>query len=38
MDSPIAFDTTSWYILMVLAGLAVGVVVALVRTLFERDD
>lgn len=32
------FGTTGWYVMMVLAGLAVGVVIAVARTLFERDD
>ena len=35
---PIEFGTTSWYVMMILAGLAVGVVVALARTLFEDDE
>ena len=35
---PIEFGTTAWYVMMILAGLAVGVVVAVARTLFERDD
>ena len=35
---PIEFGTTAWYVLMVLAGLAVGVAVAIARTVFNKDD
>ena len=35
---PVEFGTTAWYVLMVLAGLAVGVAVALARTIFDKDD
>ena len=35
---PIEFGTTAWYVLMVLAGLAVGVAVAIARTVFTKDD
>ena len=38
MDSPIEFGSTAWYVVMVLAGLAVGVVVAVARTIFNKDD
>ena len=35
---PIEPGTTAWYVLMVLAGLAVGVVIAIARTVFDKDD
>ena len=34
----IEFGSTSWFVLMILAGLAVGVAIAVARTIFERDD
>ena len=37
MDTPIEFGTTAWYVLMVLAGLAVGVAIAVARTIFDKD-
>ncbi len=30
--------TTSWYVIMLLAGLAVGVAIAMARTVFRRDE
>ncbi len=38
MDTSIEFGTTAWYVLMVLAGLAVGVAVAIARTIFDKDS
>ena len=31
-------DSTSWYVLMLMAGLAVGVAIAIARTVFSKDD
>lgn len=31
-------DSTSWYVIMLLAGLAVGVAIAIAKTVFEKDD
>ncbi len=30
--------TTNWYVIMLLAGLAVGVAIAIARTVFRRDE
>ena len=38
MDAPFEFGSTAWYVLMILAGLAVGAAIALAKTIFERDD
>lgn len=38
MDAPIEFGSTAWYVLMLLAGLAVGVAVAMARSIFRKDD
>ena len=37
-DAPLEFGTTAWYVVMLLAGLAVGVAVAIARTIFRRDE
>ena len=31
-------DSTSWFVLMLLAGIAVGVAVAIARVVFDKDD
>ena len=32
------FGSTGWFVLMLLAGLAVGVAIAIGKTLFNRDE
>ena len=38
MDAALDFGSTSWYVVMLLAGLAVGVAVAVAKTLFDKDE
>ncbi len=38
MESAIPYDSTAWYVVMLMAGLAVGVAVAIARTIFRKDD
>ena len=37
-DAPIEFGTTAWYVVMLLAGVALGVVFALARIVFRKDE
>ena len=32
------FGSTAWFVVMLMAGVAVGVVVALVRILLDKDE
>jgi len=32
------YDSTNWYLVMLLAGVAVGVSIAIARVIFRRDD
>ena len=38
MDAPIEIGSTAWYVLMLMAGLAVGVAVAIARAVFRKDE
>jgi hypothetical protein len=37
-DAPLEFGSTAWYVVMLLAGVAVGVAVAIARTIFRKDE
>lgn len=37
MEPSVEFGSTAWYVLMVLAGLAVGVAVAIAQKVFRKD-
>ena len=37
-DAPLEFGTTAWFVVMLLAGVAVGVTVAIARTIFRKDE
>ncbi len=36
--APLEFGSTAWYVVMVLAGVAVGVAIAIARTIFRKDE
>ena len=38
MDAPLELGTTAWYVVMLMAGLAVGVAIAIARAIFRNDD
>ena len=38
MDASPAFGTTAWYVVMLMAGIAVGVAIAIARTIFRKDE
>ena len=38
MDAALDFGSTSWYVVMLLAGLAVGVAVAIAKAVFDKDE
>lgn len=35
---PVAFGSTSWYVVMLAAGLVVGVAIAIARVVFGKDE
>lgn len=37
-DAPLEFGSTPWFVVMLLAGIAVGVVIAIARTIFRKDE
>ncbi len=38
MDAPLEFGSTAWYVVMLMAGLAVGAAIAIARTIFRKDE
>ncbi len=38
MDVPFEFGSAAWYVVMLMAGLAVGATVAIARTIFRKDE
>jgi hypothetical protein len=38
MDAPLDLGSTGWYVVMLMAGLAVGIAIAIARTVFRKDD